>query len=53
VLGFDRVGQLEQFALGGLERRERSIILESHLGCMSGTPMVGWATIAFRASEAF
>ena len=39
VGGFDRIRQLKQFFLGGFRRRERSLFLEFHLGCMIAMPM--------------
>jgi hypothetical protein len=39
VVGFDHIRQLKQFFLGGFRRRERSLFLEFHLGCMIAMPM--------------
>jgi len=38
-LRFDRIRRLKQFFLGGFRRRERSLFLEFHLGCMIAMPM--------------
>jgi hypothetical protein len=39
VIGLDCIRQLKQFLLGGLRRRERTLVLEFHLGCMIAMPM--------------
>src|SRR5260370_7458149 len=39
MIGLYRVGDLKQFPLGGLGRRERALILEFHLGSMIATPL--------------
>ena len=39
MIGLYRVGDLKQFLLGGLGRRERALILEFHLGSMIAMPM--------------
>jgi hypothetical protein len=38
MIGLNRVRQLKQFALGGLWRRERAMLLEFHLGCLIAIP---------------
>jgi hypothetical protein len=35
VIGLDRARQLKQLFLGGLGNRERSLLLEFHLGCIA------------------
>ena len=39
MIGLNCVRQLKQFLLGGLWRRERAILLESHLGFMIAMSM--------------
>src|ERR1700687_3352309 len=39
IIGLHRIRQLKQFLLGGVRRRERSLFLDVHLGCMIAMPM--------------
>jgi hypothetical protein len=40
TIGLNRIPDLQQISLGGLGRRERSILIEFHLGCMIAMSMV-------------
>jgi hypothetical protein len=51
VIGLYHIRQLEQFSLGRLGRRERAILLESHLGCIAMPDGVGKALLALRDSR--